>query len=413
MYFSRHLKMQSVGGLLGVGGGAAGTSFAGPQGANITNPVTQAQINSAYTGNQNALTSQQQLLTALQGQNGLGNQSQVYGQLQGVANGTGPNPALATLNQATANNTANQAALMAGQRGAGANVGLIARQAAQQGAANQQAAAGQAATTQANQSLNAISAAGALANTQAQNQIGQTNANTQAQQTEQGNLINAQDAYNTAQTSSQGSVNAANAGMANTQLQGQQGVIGGIGQAGATAFGLADGGSVPDAPSPGPQSSWGKFLVGVSPGGAPTETPQMASSGPSAQTKSMQAGITAAGAPLANALKGGSTGGGGMAMAMMAGGGGVPIIVSPGERILSPKDVEMVKKGASPMSVGRTIPGKPTVGGAKNSYANDTVPMKAPGGSIVVPRSETKSKNPEKNSKNFVESVLAKRKVRK
>ena len=159
-------------GLLGNNNGANGTGFSTPQGANITNPTNPGQINNAYSGNQTALAQQQALLQALQAQGGLGNQSQVYNQLQGVVNGTGPNPAQAQLAQATGTNVANQAALMAGQRGAGSNVGLIARQAGQQGAATQQNAVGQAATLQANQSLNALNSAGSIANTQVANQIG-------------------------------------------------------------------------------------------------------------------------------------------------------------------------------------------------------------------------------------------------
>lgn len=87
-------------------------------------------------------------------------------QYQNIANGTGPNPAMAALNQATGTNVANQAALMAGQRGAGANVGLLARQAAQQGANTQQQAVGQGATMQAQQQLGALS--GLTAQQQAQ-----------------------------------------------------------------------------------------------------------------------------------------------------------------------------------------------------------------------------------------------------
>jgi hypothetical protein len=78
------------------------------------------------------------------------------------------------LSQATGANTANQAALMAGQRGSGANAGLMARQAAQQGAANQQNSAGQAATMQANQSLNALNSMGSLATSQANQQANAT-----------------------------------------------------------------------------------------------------------------------------------------------------------------------------------------------------------------------------------------------
>src|SRR5882757_654543 len=126
--------MGSITGMLGMGGGAAGTNLPKPQQANIVNPVTGEQLANSYAGVSNSLGSQAQLLQALQAQNGLGNQSQVYGQLQGVANGTGPNPAQAMLSQSTGQNVANQAALIAGQRGAGANAGMIARQAGMAGA---------------------------------------------------------------------------------------------------------------------------------------------------------------------------------------------------------------------------------------------------------------------------------------
>ena len=141
--------MGAIGGLLGTAGGFNGTGIAGPQLAPIGNGTNPQQINNAYTGSLNSLASQQALLQALQGQNGLGNQSQIYGQLQGVANGTGPDPAQAMLNQATGANVSDQAALMAGQRGASANPALMAKLIAEQGAATQQGAAGQGATLQA------------------------------------------------------------------------------------------------------------------------------------------------------------------------------------------------------------------------------------------------------------------------
>jgi len=83
-------------------------------------------------------------------------QADVYGQQQALANallaqsqGQGPDPAQAMLNQATGQNVSNQAALMAGARGANANPALIAKLAAQQGAAAQQASIGQGAGLQA------------------------------------------------------------------------------------------------------------------------------------------------------------------------------------------------------------------------------------------------------------------------
>lgn len=103
-----------------------------------------------------------------------GQQANTARQYQDISEGRGPNPALAALHQATGENVANQAALMAGQRGAGANVGLIARQAAQQGANTQQQAVGQGATLQAQQQMNALSGLSAQQQAQAatQAQIG-------------------------------------------------------------------------------------------------------------------------------------------------------------------------------------------------------------------------------------------------
>ena len=241
--------MSSFGGLAGLNGGAGGTGFAGPSAAGLTNPVSGAQLNTAYGQNQTALGNQNSLLSALQAQNGIQNQSNVYGQLQGIASGNGPNPAQAQLNQATGANVANQAALMAGQRGSSQNAGLIARQAAQQGAATQQQAAGQGASMQAQQSLGALGQMGGIAGAQTANQIGQTNANTSAQQAEQANLLNAAGGFNTAQVGMQSNINNVNGQLANTQLQGQQALAGGLmqglsGSSMMSSMGGAEGGKV-------------------------------------------------------------------------------------------------------------------------------------------------------------------------
>lgn len=137
---------------------------------------------------QAAVNAQQGMAGQLAGQGGIQNQSNVFqqqqglaNQLQGIAQGQGPNPAQAMLAQNTGANVANQAALMAGQRGSSANAGLLARQAAQQGAATQQQAVGQGATMQAQQSLAAL---GQLQNQQ-QSMAGL--ASTQVGQQAQGN----------------------------------------------------------------------------------------------------------------------------------------------------------------------------------------------------------------------------------
>lgn len=87
-------------------------------------------------------------------------QAEIYQQQQGLAQallaqsqGLGPNPAMNMLNQQTGQNVAQQGALMAGQRGVGANPALLARQIAMQGSGIQQQATGQAATMAAQQQI--------------------------------------------------------------------------------------------------------------------------------------------------------------------------------------------------------------------------------------------------------------------
>lgn len=153
-----------------IGGGLLGL-FGGGDNPAPTSPVTPEMI--AAANGQVGATQQQQaaFLQALQAQGGLQNQSNIYNQLGGIVDGTGPNPAMAALHQATSQNVANQAALMAGARGASTNAGLIARQAAQQGGAIQQQAVGQGATLQAQQALGALGQQGNIAGQQVGNQL--------------------------------------------------------------------------------------------------------------------------------------------------------------------------------------------------------------------------------------------------
>lgn len=123
-------------------------------------------------------------------------QQGLFGNLQSVANGNGPNPAQNMLNQATGANVANQAALMASQRGAGANAGLLARQAAMAGSGTQQQAAGQAATLQSQQQLNALNAQSGVLGQMGNQNIAEQGANnslfgaaTGAQNTQDANTI--------------------------------------------------------------------------------------------------------------------------------------------------------------------------------------------------------------------------------
>lgn len=357
--------MSSFGGLLGLKGGVNGTGFAGPSLADISNPTTQAQVQASYGGAQNSLQSQQALMQALQQQNGLGNQSQVYNQLQGVAAGQGPNPAQNMLNQATGQNVQNQAALMAGQRGIGANTGLLARQIGQQGAGIQQNAAGQAATMQSQQSLNALGLAGGLANQQTANQIGAVGANTNANLAEQGQLLGAQGQFNQQQLQNQQGFNNINAGFVNQGMQGQQGLIGGLiggaGTVGAAAAGAAHGGMIEG------------YAQGGSVSGMPPQVDFLNNWQP----------------------------------AMMSKGGPVDAVVSPGEKFLDPGQVQQFAMGGKEQALERaaTIPGKAPVAG--DSKKNDIVPAKLPPGGIVVPRTDANNMH---DAAKFVSSVLARKK---
>ena len=342
------------------------------------------------------------------------------------------------LAQSTGANTANQAALMAGQRGAGANVGLMARQAGQQGGANQQNAAGQAATMQANQSLNALNNMGNLATQQVEQQAGATTGYSQAAQGQQANLLNGIQGQNNSNVSMQSNINNAHAGLANTTMQGQQGMLGGLlggvgaapgmAQGGMVRKPMADGGiAMPD----GPKSMAGQFLSGggVQASAAPAQGSANFGSDPGADAlksgissfgkkkttaPTMEQQINAPGAGIGTTsqadLGAGSTDAAGPALpagAMMAAQGGkVPALVSPGERYLSPKAVSEVKSGKKcPAKAGEKIGGKPKVGGSKNSYANDTVPKTLQEGGVVLPRSVTQAKNPAKAAHDFVAAL--------
>jgi hypothetical protein len=211
-----------------------GALFGGaPNGANFQANTGNAATDQAQLQAQQGIGQQQQLQQQLAAQNGIGNQSSVFNQLQGVANGQGPNPAAAMLNQQTGQNVANQAALMAGQRGAGANVGLEARQAAQQGANTQQQAVGQGATMQANQSLGALNQLGGIAGQQVGQQQAATTGLNQAVQGNQNALIGQIAGQNTA-----------NQAMAATNANNTAKAIGGLASGVAGAFGMAQGGQV-------------------------------------------------------------------------------------------------------------------------------------------------------------------------
>lgn len=468
----------ALGGMFGTAGGQMGTGIAGPEGAPIQQAVNPAQAQQVYGQTQDALAQQQALLNALNMQNGMGNQSsvfnqsqdlanalsqangigkqnQVYGSLQGIAgqqqglanqyqqiaNGQGPNPAQNMLNQATGQNVANQAALMAGQRGAGANVGLMARQAAMQGAGIQQNAAGQAATMQSQQQLGALqglgaqqqamagtqTAAGQLAGTQlgaqqaqqgamanqaaqqVQQQMGATTTLNQAQQAQQQAILGAMANQNQAAVSNQNSINAANAGVTQTAMQGQQGMIGGIMQGGAAAMGaakahggmitpMANGGTVAPPDPAAPASAFGQFLQGWGGGmnTAPMAAPEAAA--PVSGSRSLSKGSSDMTAALASRMRG----------------PGAP--AGPNDMPNAPQPIigAAMQAYGGLSARGGGVAAKNTAQQASkkgDSYSNDKIPTVLSEGEIVLPRSVTMSKDPARSAADFVRKVIAKRRA--
>lgn len=239
--------------------------------------VSQDQFNQATNNVNNAFNQQQAFVNALQAQGGVQNQSNVFQQQQQLANqlqqqtmGQGPNPAQAMLAQNTAANTANQAALMAGQRGASANAGLIARQAAMQGAANQQQAVGQAATMGAQQQL------AAQQQLQQQQAMMGNLAGQQVGQQQQGLATMGQLGLGGQQNLAQQSGVQAQVAAGDAQRQGQivGGLLGGVG----AALGMSKGGEVPRVEAKTTEASrrdmgFGKVILkndgGTVPGQAP------------------------------------------------------------------------------------------------------------------------------------------------
>lgn len=340
-------------------GGLLGGSPPKVKKAELVKPFTADQASEQYQSGQNNLQQQQAFLQQLQGQNALGNQTNVFGQQQDLANqlqqqamGAGPNPALAQLNQATGANIAGQTAMMAGQRGAGQNAGLLARQAAQMGSANQQNAVGQAAVMQANQQLaaqqalmqqqQAMAQGAAQQAGQLQNQYGQLGQQTlQTQQNVFGGIAN----QNQAELGNVQQQNQANMQryQANNQLMGS------LLNAGASAAGFMMGG----------------------PAGAGAAA---------GATGTLQGG-------------GGAAAMGGSTMMPMFEGGMVPVPST----VKGSRAAEYFKNGGMVQGQAKK---------AGDDIQNDTVPAMLSPGEIVVPRTVVQ-KGPDAARK-FVEAVLAK-----
>lgn len=362
---------------------------------------------------------QQQFANAYLNQGLVNNQNALTSQLQTAAAGGGPNPALDQLNQQTSTNTQNQAALQAGQRGAGANVGLAARNAGLQGAANQQNAVGQAATLEANQQIAARNQLqqqlGTLGSQGLQAQQGAASTALGNQQITTGATTGAAQQGTSAMNNAMGN----NAGLAGQQIGLQNNAIGaGLGAVGTGISAFAGPGGSSSGMSPATAAGYGSSTTASNPNAANGDFSMLAQGGMAGDAGQMSASAQVL--PSSHELKGGAKSFlarhlNGMSASNVASddtmkfaqGGKVPALVSPGERYLNPKQAKMVAAGkADPMKAGVKVPGKAKVKG--NSYANDTVPATLETGGIVIPKSVMESKNPKKEAAKFVAAIMAK-----
>lgn len=414
--------MGFVGDLLGFGG--SGMNFRADS-ANIIDPVSQGQVNQSMARANSGLAQQQDFLRALQGQNGISNQSNVFNQqqalanqLQGVANGTGPNPALQQFQNATGQNVAQQAALMGSQRGSNANVGLLARQIGQNGANIQQNAVGQSAALQAQQQLAGMNALqnqqqlmGGMANQQVGQQAAALQGLNQGAQSQQNSLLGALNQSNVNHVNMQSNMNSANAGIAQTTAQGQQSLFGGLLGGVGSALAMARGGMVPEgyahggmarcyeeggevADNSGPASFAGKWLKGWT-GSQSLQTNPLNTMGANAQNSGAQAvntGAQGVGKDFGMGLKGifSSLTSSAPAAIPMAG-----------------DFIAMGAKGGQMMVQGGGVPGKASVKG--DSLKNDVVPAMLSPGEVVIPRHVMQSEDPVKGAAAFVAAVMAKK----
>ena len=376
--------MGAIAGMLGLAGGQGGTGFSTVQG------VTPDQLKASYAGTQGSLEQQQALLQALGAQGGIQNQQQIYQQLQDIAAGKTGNLAQAQLQQATGANVANQAALMAGQRGAGANVGLMARQAAQQGAQTQQQAAGQAAALQAQQQLGAIQGAGNLATTQ----VGQQQAAQQAALAAQLQQQQQLQAANTAYSAQQADLAKGEMGMAGSAIGGlAQGIGTGLTMGATKAPAVAPAVATGAAKGAGGAAS-GIASMGAMFGAHGGEIEENFASGGQVNRRLMSRPSV-----IQSYLEKINPGILPMQMAQ-----NMPI--TPTQPIMAPRMMAGGDVGDS-LKAGGHVPGHANVPG--DSLKNDTVHAMLSPGEIVLPRSVTQSANPSEAAARFVQAMKAKK----
>lgn len=359
-----------IGGLLGLTGQGSNWQAQG---------ITPEQLNAAIGTTGGAIGQQQALANALaaQGAQGMGSQSALTQALLEQMAGGGPSPAQQALANATGANIANQAALMASQRGAGANAGLLARQAAQQGAGIQQQAAGQGALMRAQERLAAQNALQNLAGNQIGQQAGAVGNLNQFALQNQGQMMNMMAGQN-----------AANQAMQQAAMKQGGGVIGGL----LNAAGGALAGPIGNLFSGSGTSGFEMPEMGSSFRGAG----QSSALGSSADLTPASMGSQYAQSPKTSKSLGGNY--------SFAQGGQVP------DSINAIHDIYhggMYQPKMSNYEMGGSVPGAPKVN--YDSEKNDVVDAKLSPGEIVLPLSVTKSEDPVNEAAKFVAAILAKK----
>lgn len=358
-----------------------------------------------------------------------------YGQ---IAEGQGFNPAIAALNQQTGTNVANTAALQAGQRGGSQNVGLMARQIGQQGAATEQGAVGQAATVESQQALSALGAQGTLQNQIASQGIGEQGVGANVY----GTAAGANNAQNNTNVANYAQVQGINAATANANTAATNQTLGAItGSPGAVLAALNKGGEVQkfDAGSPstiapiypalGADTNLTSNLnpnnqIIAQGGPSPTSIVGKTLSGNQNSKNQDPSGLEGLGGSIGSLValmaKGGKVCTGPhhshVANYLFADGGNtgneVKALVSAQEVYLSPHQVkEVVERGADPMKIGHHFPGKDKV--KKDSEKNDVIPVTLEDGGVVLPIHITTHKDASEKGRKFVEKAHAKRYMKK
>lgn len=405
-----------------------GSLFSGSRGAGYQ-PEQATGIQNAqelYLKQMERLQQQENFARALGAQSPQAIQQQMMlgKELAGAVRGQGPSVAQSQLDETTRQNIQRQAALMQSQRGASANLGLLQRNVASTGADIQQQAAGQAATLRAQEMLAARQQLAGLTG----QQLGQIS------EAQKMGILGTSGAYQTEQQAI-AERNRINAQIAAGNQQFQTGLVGGlIGGATTALKGMAEGGEVQNdddedldnfytsfsramtAPQPNQSQNYQSGqMAGQGAGQAIGKTLSgLFKKGPSGQTTGGYAGANLGVQtampqmvnPMANAANIGALNLG------FSQGGKVPAMVSPGEKYLPPGEVKKVASGQkSPLSAGKTIPGKAKVKG--DSYENDTVKATLQEGGIVIPRSVMQSENPAEKARQFVAAVLAKKQAKR